>query len=125
MKPLPSIQQKLFNTVVLDIKLGREGRDLGMSRAEKKANKDVPGFSQKAFEFLVNKFLPNQSEPFLAEEVRAMAAVDDDFELPDNGRAWGKIFVRARNENIIVKIGHGTVKNAKAHRCFSTLWRKS
>jgi hypothetical protein len=120
MKPARSILPSLFP--ILDIKQGRENRDLGIKKAIEKADRDSKDWSKRAYEFL-EKFLKTRSEPFLAEEVRAQAAVED-FDLPTNPRAWGHIFKRARIEGLIITNQTAKVKNKKAHCANSALWVK-
>jgi hypothetical protein len=120
MKAARSILPSLFP--ILDIKQGRENRDEGMSRAEKKANKDVSDFSKKAMGFLV-EFLKTHSDPFMAEDLRSYFA-QMDYELPENSRAFGGLFFRARKEGLIKKVGLGNVKNIRAHRCYASVWQK-
>jgi hypothetical protein len=121
MKTARSILPSLFP--ILDIKQGRENRDLGIKRSIEKANRDNPGWADKAYEFL-QEFLKDRTEPFLGEDVRAAAAMKEDFEFPENAKSWGSIMVRAKKAGLIKSIGYAPVKNPKANATPSTLWVK-
>jgi len=61
------------------------------------------------------------NEEFMAEDVRAASRgfIPD----PPSNRAWGGVFVSAKNDNIITPIGYKMVSNPKAHRTPATLWK--
>jgi hypothetical protein len=99
--------------IELNETLSRQGRDQGMSRAIDTANRTHDNWSERAYE-LLQRYLKSNSGEFMAEDVRAFAAMVD-FPLPENPRAWGGIFNRAIKETLINKVGIGPVKNKKAH----------
>jgi hypothetical protein len=116
----PPVKQQ---AVVLDIKEGRKLRDLGIEKAVMHAEQETAQWSEKAYEFLVNKFLMNHNGTFMAEEVRSAAAMLD-FPLPPSARAWGGVIARAAHNKIIEKCGITKVKNKKAHCANAAVWRQ-
>jgi hypothetical protein len=59
----------------------------------------------------------------MAEDFRAYCA-GMDFDLPDNARAFGGIFVKAKASGIIVRVGFKNTRNKKAHLTPATVWRQ-
>lgn len=109
------MQGSLFNS-------GVELRDRGIKQATDHADRVEPGWSDRAFEFMV-RFLNQHSGPFMAEDVRSFAAIED-FELPPSNRAWGGVLVRAKNKKLIRYLGTRQVRNPKAHCANAALWQK-
>ena len=109
--------------VVLDIKQARKLRDGGVEKAEEHAEREWTDWKEKAYEFL-KYFLDNHNGPFMAEEVRSLAAYQD-FPLPPSARAWGGIIIRAAKEGLIVRMGIQKVKNKKAHCANAAVWMAS
>lgn len=101
-------------------KKSRERRDEGMYRAETKACKENPGWSEKAYEFL--KGYAEINPVFMAEDIRYASQG-----LPEvrsqNQRSWGAIFARAAKNGIIYRDGYEQVKNVKAHATPATRWK--
>ncbi len=109
----------LFNQAELDF--GRKLRDEGMQRSADHAEKSEPGWSDIALDFLA-KYLKGKDGQFMAEEVR-MESVGI-VSAPPHARAWGSVMIRAAKAKLIRKVGLGTVKNSKAHKCFATIWTR-
>lgn len=108
---------------VLDEKEARRLKNEGIDRAVTKADNDNPGWSERAYQFFVNKFLLIKNGPFMAEEFRSYCALTD-FTLPDNARAFGGVIKRAAANGIIERVGFQNTKNKKAHLTPATLWRQ-
>lgn len=96
-------------------------RNEGIDRAVKKADKDNPGWSDRAYQYFVNVFLRDKNGPFQAEEFRHFCA-QMDFDLPANLRAFGGIFTRARHAGIIKSVGKQPTRSPKQHRANAELW---
>lgn len=103
---------------------GRRGRDEGIERASSHAEQVNPGWNTLAMERL-KEFLQVHHGPFLAEELRAYCALQEDFPLPPSSRAFGGIMMKARKEGLIQKIGIQPVTNPKAHMANAGLWIKA
>lgn len=117
---LPPVEKK--PALVLDIKMARQARNEGMEKAVDHADDVEPGWSSRAYKFLL-KFLQNHNGNFMGEEVRSYAALMD-FELPPSNRAWGSVIAKAAKEGLIERVGYQQVRNVKAHRTPATLWRQ-
>lgn len=107
----------------LDLSQSRKARDKGIEKAKASAEQVCPDWTEKAYE-LLQRFLSHHNGPFLAEEVRSYAAMED-FPLPPSNRAWGGIMIRAVKSGLIVRQGYGQVSNPKAHACFASVWKKA
>lgn len=107
----------------LDYTKASEARDQGIETAVSHADAVNANWSDLAFEKL-KEFLQIFSDPFQAEEVRSFAAVDDDFPLPPNNKAWGGVFLRAMNKGLIKKVGSQNTKSVKSHCTPAALWQK-
>lgn len=97
--------------------------EVGMKRALKKANKDNHDWEEKAMAKLI-EFIHINSGNFFCEDVRAYAACDDNFPLPDNNRVWGPIIQKAAREGLIKRIGYGPVSNINANNTPASIWVK-
>jgi hypothetical protein len=109
--------------IVLDISQGRKLRNLGIEKAVLHAEQETPQWKEKAYDFLVSKFLMNHNGPFMTEEVRSAAALLD-FPLPPNARAWGGVILKAVCRGLIERCGIQKVKNKKAHCANAAVWRQ-
>lgn len=108
---------------ILDAIESQRLADIGMELAIEHADLRVPQWREKAYELAV-EFINTIPGEFMTEELRAYAAMQDDFELPPHPRAWGGIIARLKNESLIEFVRNDKVKNVKAHRCFASVWRK-
>ena len=98
-------------------------RDAGMQMATDHADAVHERWSEKAYDFLKQKFLPEYKR-FMTEDLRAYAAIHD-FPLPPSARAWGGEVIRVAKENLIIKIKIQPVKNAKAHCANAAVWERN
>ena len=101
------------------MRTGRELRDEGIRTSVEHAEDTIDDWKATAYAFLVSYCRDN--DEFLAEDVRtaSLGLVEE----PPSNRAWGAIFVKARKNNLITKIGYKEVSNPKAHRTPATLWK--
>lgn len=105
----------------LSLQYASQARDTGMNRAEEKANRDDPDFTVKALDKL-REYLNTKPGSFMVEDLRAFAAMDDKFVLPENARAWGGIITKANRMGLITHAGLGYTKNPLAHRTPAAKW---
>lgn len=102
---------------------GEQLRDAGIRLAVDHANQVHEKWSDKAYAFLLEKFLPHHKR-FMTEELRSFAA-EIDFPLPPHARAWGGVIHKASRDFIIISLGTRKVKNAKAHRANAEFWERN
>lgn len=95
-------------------------RDDGIARAVAAANRKRSGWADDAYEALY-EYVNGQDKAFLAEEVRDWAE-SNGLDIPPSKRAWGAIFVKAKNAGIIRACGFRATSNPRAHRTPATLW---
>ena len=100
---------------------GEQLRDAGIQRLADTAESLSPGWSDKAYEILLD-YLKTGPREFMTEDVREYAAMID-FTAPASKRAWGGVMVRAKGNKLIEAIGIGSVKNPRAHCANATIWR--
>lgn len=96
-------------------------RDTGMERAEDKANRDAPFWSDRAL-LAVEKYCAAHPDlKFLGEDVREWAEARKLVSAPDNGRAWGAVFRKAASMKIIRKVGYAPARSSNlSPKC---LWK--
>lgn len=111
-------------TSQLSIFSGATLKEKGMKRALANADRVESGWSERAYQLLL-QFLSGLStdRKFMTEQFRKYA-YEKGLPAPPSLRAFGSVILRASNECKIVRVGFGTVENAKAHRCFASVWRK-
>lgn len=100
-------------------------REKGMQQAIDHADRNFPAWSERAYGFLkkwLNELRPGKH--FKTEDFRIKMELDELIERPPSDRAYGSLITRAAKAGLIRKIGHGTVVNPKAHRCYASLWEK-
>jgi hypothetical protein len=88
-------------------------RDEGIELAVTKADKDIDGWSDDAYQALVYfATAVGIGHRFLAEDVRAFA----DFKMlvikPENERAWGAVMRKAASNGLIQKVGYQLAKSS-------------
>lgn len=110
--------------LTLDLTAARKARDKGIEKALKSAEGVDPEWRNKAYAKLL-EFVADHFGEFKAEDIRAYAAMDDDFPLPKSERAWGGILVRAIHKGIIKKVGVGPVKNKRAQCALANTYVKA
>jgi hypothetical protein len=121
MNNFPNFQQlTLFDQVetIPEPFTGADLRDHGIETSVQHANNVEPGWSELAYQFLLD-FITDVGE-FLCEDLRiaAKGKVPD----PPDGRAWGYVIVKAVKAGVIRRQGYGTMKAACSHKCPKTIW---
>ena len=95
----------------------------GLKRCVAKAEKDNKGWAELTFKIFVDEFLP-VNDVFMMEEFRSYLATKDDYEFPENSRAFGVISVRAKRDGLIEFVRTQSVKNTTAHSAYANVWRR-
>lgn len=103
---------------MLRINLGSVLMMLGIRRAVEHANVQVHGWSDQAYNFLLD--YAKKHREFMVEDVRE--ASKGVVPVPPSTRAWGGVIVRASKAGVVKRKGFQKVKNAKAHCTPATLW---
>lgn len=113
-------------TIEFDIAEGRKlrDRDQGIDRAVRKANKDNPGWADAAYE-KIKEFLSQHHGEFMCEDIRAFAAMDDSFDLPNKGQAWAGPIGQAKRNELIRFVRWGASKSKTGHGHPAAVWIKS
>lgn len=91
---------------------------LGIKRAIEHANAEVRGWSDLAYNYLLE--YSKTHKEFMVEDVRE--ASKGFVPVPTSSRAWGGVVVRASKAGVIKRKGFQNVKNTKAHCTPATLW---
>jgi hypothetical protein len=78
-------------------------RDLGIARVQAKTERDTPGWTGVAVEY-VRLYAMHHSAPFIAEELVA-ASREYGLIQPDNPKAFGPVFMKAAKLGIIRFVG--------------------
>jgi hypothetical protein len=86
----------------------------GMSQAADAADRNIPGWTNMAFEFLVD--FARSHDRFISEDV-SDASKKTNFPQPHTDRAWGSVYRRAIKENIIIQDGIGRSRRRHASVC--------
>lgn len=97
---------------------GTSARDNGIQIAEHNANREIKGWSDIAYAFLLG--YAQKHKEFMIEDIRAASI--GIVPTPPSNRAWGAIAVRASKDGFISRKGFKSVSNVKAHRTPATLW---
>lgn len=95
-------------------------RDQGIARAEDHAERESPGWSDRALGML-RQYAAEIGGRFQAEDVRAFAKARGLEDAP-SARAWGGVIVRARRMGVIKFVGYENVKNKLAHATPAAVW---
>lgn len=105
------------------IEEGERLREIGMNQAADHAEQVDNGWQQKAFNLLTEWLRKKGTgRQFTMESFRIEMEIEEKISKPPSLRAWGSIAVKASKAGIIKKVGHATVINKNAHRCFCSLW---
>jgi hypothetical protein len=109
-------------SVQLNIFEGKKRRNAGMQRAQDKADKKNPGWSEAAYEFL--KDYAKLNAKFMAEDVRFAAQGIEALKV-ENQKAWGSVIQRGVREGIIHNNNseYRKVKNANANCTPAAVWK--
>lgn len=103
---------------LFDTKKSRELRDIGIRQSFEHAEQEFENWGNMAYNFLLDYAEDNNQ--FMAEDVRVASL--GTVPTPPSNRAWGAVFVLAKRNNLIKRIGYSEVKNPKAHKTPATLW---
>lgn len=101
--------------------LGRAGRDAGMQTAIEHADSIAPGWSDRAFELLV-EHTRSRPPPFTSPQFRILAT-QRGLASPASNMAWGSIFHRARKAGLLVRDGFEQYGDATMHSQTITRWK--
>lgn len=103
----------------------RAARDAGIQQAANNANDQVPRWTDRAFDILLDYMTIGRiacGGEFSAEDVRAHADLLGLTE-PPHLRAWGAVFQRAARRGLIERAGTGQARAAHVHCSVINLWR--
>ncbi|MEL6364282.1 MAG: hypothetical protein AAFR11_05530 [Pseudomonadota bacterium] len=92
---------------------------IGMTRASDHAERDEPGWNDRALSFLAD-FARTCSGAFLIERVREAFEGAGNPKPPD-GRAWGHVARRAKRDGLIVNAGYAPATSS--NNSPKVLWR--
>lgn len=93
----------------------------GMNRSVRTADEKYPGWSDIAYNYLLEYCARNRGNAFMAEDVRFFA---EWYGVPTchHARAWGGVFTRAKKDGIIRCTGFKMTVSPKSHRTPASLW---
>lgn len=109
---------------IFDIDRGKELAIVGMQLADETAEKFNPGWKEKSYNKIVEFLKQDHITEFMCEDIRSFEAMDEDFELPKNAKAWAAPLKRAKKNGLIKFSRYGQVKNVKAHGTPAAVWEK-
>ena len=121
------VQLNLFGSDLdKGIDRGEQKKLRGIKRSVDHANiKNAGTWSDKAYQasklFLTSK---KTGYTFMVEDIRNWTEEHNLIPPPPSKRAWGGMVKSLVKEGLIEKVGHGTVKNENAHKCFAAVWSK-
>lgn len=98
-------------------------RDAGMETAVRHADAVVDGWSERAYQFLLDFIGANPRRRFMAEDVRADAEAAG-LPLPPDNRAWGAVIAKAAKRKLIRRIGFGPQTSITCHCSPKSIWIK-
>jgi hypothetical protein len=104
-----------------DINFSRELKKAGMQKAIDTAERRSPGWSDRAYDYLVEFVKTRKAgERFMIEDVRRdFGTLVNEAGHP---RAWGSIACRAIKNGIIKNVGYAKVKNGRAHQANASVY---
>lgn len=91
-----------------------QARDAGIRQAIEHAEEERPGWSERAYAFLL-EYARRHSE-FISEDV-SDAAIAAGEPQPPTLRAWGQIYRRAIKNDVIIQVGAGRSRRRNASIC--------
>lgn len=95
----------------MDAQTAQHKRDTGIALSVDKANRDVSGWSRRAYIALLC-YLVKHKEPFLVESMREWLEKNNLIDEPENGRAWGNVVRHAVKQGVICHAGYGLAKSS-------------
>lgn len=110
--------------LLLNIPASCEARDKGIKKAMDSADRNEPGWNEKAYEMFVS-WLSGWPKGycFQIEDFRASASARG-LTKPKTDRAFGGVAVKAKNAGLIRSTGAKPTKGVTGHRCNANLWEK-
>lgn len=87
-------------------------RDVGIARAEDRANRDHIQWSEEAEAAVRLYCVQHPRKQFLTEDVRAWAESMGLVSQPENGRAWGAVIQRCARLGLIRRVGYAPAKSS-------------
>lgn len=93
----------------------------GMERAADHAERDLPGWGERAYYYL-RLYVASHTEPFVAPELRAWAHRQG-LEQPPSAYAWGSVFHRARRAGLISPEGYRQYGDDTMHTQSVRVWK--
>src|SRR5574342_390022 len=98
---------------MISVQQAKDKRDIGMTRATDRANREHEEWTDVAMFYLVVfssiSISYDSKKQFLAEDVIEFCKRNR-FEAPDS-RDWGSVFRRAAKEGVIRKVGYAPAKS--------------
>lgn len=96
-------------------------RDIGMSLAVEKADREQAGWSEEALDAVRLFVAQHRGEQFLAEAIRQWCEKSQIVKAPSNERAWGAVMRRAAKEGCVRKVGYAPSHSSNLSP--KTLWQ--
>lgn len=103
----------------IDFAAARAARDAGMQQAIDHADRQMAGWSEHAYQFLVEfaRYTPS----FISEDVSDASKAVSSFPQPPTDRAWGSVYRRACHDGVIAQDGSG--RSRRRHASICPRWR--
>lgn len=98
-------------------------RDRGIALSEEKANRNSPGWSDRARACVIMFCTQSKGKRFLLEDVRGWAESIGLIEPPENEKSWGGVVRRCAKEGIIKQDGYLPAKSSNMSP--KTAWRSA
>lgn len=102
--------------------IARAGRDEGIERAQQHAERESPGWSDRALQAL--KRYVESHEIIVGPDFRRWAR-EHGVEMPPNQRAWGGVFLKAAHIGLIVHHGYTNTGDETMHKQVVKVWRRA
>lgn len=93
----------------------------GMNRASSHADSNIPGWSQAAFELLVEYLKLHPTSTFISPQLRRWAS-ERGFPEPPTAWAWGSVFNKASRHQLIKRVGYVQYGDSTMHLQSVSQW---
>lgn len=100
---------------------GRALRDEGMQMAADKANRNSPGWGERAYNAILEYIARHNFRPFTAEDAQEWA-YENGLNVPASNNAWGSVISRLARDGRITKTGIRNSRKANAHARTVIVW---
>lgn len=100
---------------------GRAGAEKGMSEAHDHAEAFDPGWSDRAFAFLLRYITAHPGKEIIAPEVRKWSERNG-LSAPASNYAWGHVFKKASMRRLILPLRFGTYGDSTMHTQSIQVW---